>query len=393
MPAFPAVSVGPVIRDPEEEHRASTPLELFVDLCFVVAVAQSSSALHHELVGGHVGSGIVGFLMAFFGVWWAWMNFTWFASAHDADDVPYRLLTLLQIAGVLVYAAAVPETVEHHTFTLAVVGYVIMRMALVTQWLRVAVHFPELRARCLRYALGVTCVQLLWPLIIATPERWAPYLFAVLAAAELLVPVWAEAAARGGRYWRLFHPGHIEERYGLFTLIVLGESVLSATVGIQEVAVEGVTASLVTVAVGGLVIAFSAWWLYFDHPGHLTPSAELAVRWGFLHVIVFASLAALGAGLHVAAEAVAGGTSERTGALAVAIPVAGYLLGLVVLLVATRRVNRPGSVAPKVVGATVVVLVGTTGSVPATVIVAAVVAALMVVLMVAAGRHPVSSNT
>ena len=104
----PTVSVGPVIRDPDEEHRASTPLELFVDLTFVVAVAQAAASLHHELVEGHVGDGVVGFAMAFFGVWWAWMNFTWFASAHDANDVPYRLLTLVQIAGALVYAAAVP---------------------------------------------------------------------------------------------------------------------------------------------------------------------------------------------------------------------------------------------------------------------------------------------
>jgi low temperature requirement protein LtrA len=384
MPAFPAISVGPVVRDPEEEHRASTPLELFVDLCFVVAVSQSASALNHELVAGHIANGIVGFLMAFFGVWWAWMNFTWFASAHDANDVPYRLLTLLQIAGVLVYAAAVPETVEHHTFTLAVLGYVIMRMALVTQWLRVARHFPELRARCLRYAIGITCMQLMWLLIVATPDRWTPYLFAVLAIGELSVPQWAEKAARGGRYWRLFHAGHIEERYGLFTLIVLGESVLSATVGIQEVASGGVTTRLVIVAIAGLVIAFGAWWLYFDHPGHLTPSPQLAMRWGFLHVIVFTSLAALGAGLHTAAEAVGGEASERTGALAVAIPVAAYLLGLVVLMVATRRANRPGSVVPKILGATVVVLVGATGSVPVTVVVAAIVVALMVTLMVAA---------
>jgi low temperature requirement protein LtrA len=387
-PAFPAISVGPVVRTPDEEHRASTPLELFVDLCFVVAVSQSSTALQHELVAGHIANGVVGFLMAFFGVWWAWMNFTWFASAHDANDVPYRLLTLVQIAGVLVYAAAVPATVEHHTFTLAVVGYVIMRMALVTQWLRVARHFPELRARSMRYAIGITCVQLLWLLILATPTQWAPYLFALLATGELLVPQWAESAARGGRYWRLFHPGHIEERYGLFTLIVLGESVLSATVGIQEVATRGVSAGLLVVAIGGLLIAFSAWWLYFDHPGHLTPSPELSMRWGALHVIVFTSLAALGAGLHVAAEAAAGEASARTGALAVAIPVAGDLLGLVVLMVATRRANRPRSVAPKVVGAIVVVLVGSVGSAPATVVVAAIVMVVMVVLMVVAGNVP-----
>jgi len=206
MPAFPTISVGPVVRDPEEDHRASTPLELFVDLCFVVAVAQSASALHHELVAGDIGYGVVGFLMAFFGVWWAWMNFTWFASAHDADDVPYRLLTLVQITGVLVYAAAVPANVEDHVFALSVIGYVIMRLALVTQWVRVGRHFPELRGRSMRYALGITLVQLMWLLIIVTPEQYAPWLFLTLAIGEVLVPQWAERAARGGRYWRLFHP-------------------------------------------------------------------------------------------------------------------------------------------------------------------------------------------
>src|SRR5215203_2780739 len=279
MPAFPTISVGPVVRDPDEEHRAATPLELFVDLCFVVAVAHSAAALHHELVIGEVAYGVVGFLMAFFGVWWAWMNFTWFATAHDADDVPYRLLTLVQITGALVYAAAVPTAVEDHTFTLAVTGYVIMRLALVTQWLRVARHFPELRLRATRYAAGITVVQLLWIVIVATPAEWTPPVFLILACAEMAVPFWAERASRGSRYWRLFHPRHIEERYGLFTIIVLGESLLAATVGIRDVAQEGVTTRLVVVAVGGLLLAFGAWWLYFDHPGHLQPTPQLAMRW------------------------------------------------------------------------------------------------------------------
>jgi low temperature requirement protein LtrA len=388
MPAFPSISVGPVVRDPDEEHRASTPLELFVDLCFVVAVAQSAGALHHELVIGEVAYGVVGFLMAFFGVWWAWMNFTWFASAHDADDVPYRLLTLVQITGVLIYAAAVPHNVEDHVFTLSVIGYVIMRLALVTQWLRVARHFPELRARCLRYAVGITLVQSLWLLILITPERYAPWLFLVLAIGELSIPQWAEGAARGSRYWRLFHPEHIEERYGLFTIIVLGESVLSATVGIQEVSTGGVSAGLIAVAAGGLLIAFGAWWIYFDHPGHLTPNPQLAMRWGYVHVTVFVSLAALGAGLHVAAEAVAGEATERTGALAVAIPVAGYLLGIVLLMISTRHVPRPIYIVPKLIGAAVILLVGLVGSVVATVLVAAAVMVVMVVIMIVIAPAP-----
>ena len=94
-------------RSTTEAHRAATPLELLFDLCFVVAVAQAGGRLHHALGENHLAQGVVGYGMVFFAIWWAWMNFTWFASAYDTDDVPYRLLTLLQMAGVLVYAAGV----------------------------------------------------------------------------------------------------------------------------------------------------------------------------------------------------------------------------------------------------------------------------------------------
>ena len=129
-------------RDPAEEHRASTPLELLFDLCFVVAVAQAAAALHHDLAEGLIGHGVLSYLVVFFAIWWPWMNFTWFASAYDTDDVPYRLLTFVQIAGVLVVAAGRAARVRGPDFTVMVVGYVIMRIALVAQWLRAAREDP-----------------------------------------------------------------------------------------------------------------------------------------------------------------------------------------------------------------------------------------------------------
>jgi low temperature requirement protein LtrA len=78
-----------------------------------------------------------GYAAVFFGVWWAWVNFTWFASAYDTD-VPYRLLTLLQMAGVLVFAAGIPAAFEHFDFATAVTGYVIMRLA--PDYERLAAH-------------------------------------------------------------------------------------------------------------------------------------------------------------------------------------------------------------------------------------------------------------
>jgi low temperature requirement protein LtrA len=169
---------------------------------------------------------------------------------------------------------------------------------------------------------------------------------------------------------------------------VLGESVLSATVGIQEVATSDLSAELVAVAVGGLLVAFGAWWIYFDQPGHLTPTPAMAVRWGMLHVVVFAALAALGAGLQVAAEAVAGDVPARTGSLAVAIPIAAYLIGLVLLIVATRGAHGPVRIVHKLAGAAALVVVAAAGSVSLTMAAAAIVMAVLVALMVAAGRPP-----
>ena len=104
-----------VPRERGEEHRASTPLELFFDLCFVVAVAQAGVQLAHALAEGHIWSALPHYLFTFFGIWWAWMNFTWFASAYDTDDVPYRVATLVQITGALVFAAGVPRATSPGT--------------------------------------------------------------------------------------------------------------------------------------------------------------------------------------------------------------------------------------------------------------------------------------
>jgi low temperature requirement protein LtrA len=119
-------------RHADEDHRTASSLELFFDLCFVAAVAQASSAFEHEIAGGRSLHGLFGYALVFFAIWWTWMNFTWFASAYDTDDVPYRLLTLLQITGVLVMAAGATEALERGDFTVITWGYVIMRLAMVT---------------------------------------------------------------------------------------------------------------------------------------------------------------------------------------------------------------------------------------------------------------------
>jgi low temperature requirement protein LtrA len=381
-----------VTRDPDEPDRTSTPLELFYDLTFVVAVARASAALHHELVDGHVADGVWGFAGVFFAVWWAWMNGTWFASAHDSDDVPYRLLMLVQMAGVLVLAAGVTDALEQGDWLVVTIGYGVMRVGLAASWLRVARDEVTGRTRALRYAAGISVLQLLWFARLALPEGAALAGFVVLVAAELAVPVWAERAAGAP----VFHAGHIEERYGLFTIIVLGESVLSASTGFQ-VALDagGLTVELFAVGVGGLVLAFACWWLYFDHPGHLRPRRDQAFRWGYAHLLIFAALAAMGAGLQVATEAVTGHAAARTAALAVAVPVAGYLLGLALVMVITGTAPTDERVYPKLGGSAAVLAIGALAPVAAAVVGSAAVTIVLAVWMVltGGGARPVAYGT
>ena len=316
-------------RDPAEAHRASTPLELLFDLTFVVAVARAGIELHHALAQGDVGHALAGYAAVFFGLWWAWVNFTWFASAYDTDDVPYRLLTLLQMAGVLVFAAGIPAAFEHFDFTIAVVGYVIMRMALVTQWLRAAQSHPEGRAGTLRYAAGVTVVQLCWIGWLFLPGLAHLTGFFVLVAAELAVPAWAEFGGRPTPW----HPGHIAERYGEFTIIVLGEVVAAIATAMQE-AVDHSRPSpgLITAAAAGLLLVFALWWSYFKHSAteEIRQSLRWTFVWAFAHYLIFAAVAALGAGLQVVIGTLTHSTrvTPSFAAFTVAIPVTIYIVVL-----------------------------------------------------------------
>ena len=376
-----------VTRDPREEHRASTPLELFFDLTFVVAVGRVADAYQHELAIGETARGVVYGGLMFFGIWWAWMNFTWFASAHDADDVPYRLLTFVQIAGALVFAAGVTRAVEDRWFVACVVGYIIMRVGLILSWLRVARDEPTSRTRALRYAALIAAVQVLWVGMLALPTDAQLWVFLLLGAAELGIPVVAERALPEPP----FHAEHIEERYGLFTIILLGESVLSAAAGFQDAVDDGgLTGGLLAVGLGSLLIAFAAWWLYFDNPGHLAPTPRVAFRWGYGHIVVFGSLAAIGGGLHLAASS-QGHDSEidaRTAALAVALAVAGYLVGLAVLLrIVGDRVSGT-RIWPKLAGAAAAAALGAVANVPVTVVGCGLVLAGLAATMVVVHEPP-----
>ncbi len=226
-------------------------------------------------------------------------------------------------------------------------GYVVMRVALISQWLRAAHANPDQRRCCLLYAWGVALCTLGWVFLLLVPDPWWKAGFLVMVVAELLVPVWAER--QDTTPW---HPRHIAERYGLFTLIVLGESVLAATVAIQSALDAGESiGDLLALVGGGLLIVFGMWWVYFAQPGEVVlDHARLvfaehhrnAFVWGYGHLLVFASAAAVGAGLEVVVDSLTDHTElpARASALALAVPVALYLLSVWLLHVRPHQRTR-----------------------------------------------------
>ncbi|MGW0548738.1 low temperature requirement protein A [Streptomyces altiplanensis] len=337
MNRSPAVQADPAARrwrtmagrNPGEPHRSATSLELFSDLCFVIAVAQASRSLHETLAEGDYATGVLRFALVFFTIWWAWMNFTWFASAYDPDDIPYRLTVLAQITGSLILAAGVHRAFQDGDLRVITAGYVVLRTALAALWLRAALSDRARRKTILRFAAGVSVCQIGWVglLLLPAPARLPGIV--VMIAAEVSVPVWAQSA--GMTPW---HPHHIAERYGLFTLIVLGESVAATTIAVQSAfGRQHGTGSLYALAAGGLLMAYAMWWLYFARPAHalLATTHQLHRRrftWAYGHYLIFASAAAEGAGLAAYAEHLTHhtSTSPTVAGAAVTVPAAVFLI-------------------------------------------------------------------
>ena len=316
-------------RDVHQPHRAATSLELLFDLVTVIAVASAAAGLHHAIAGGHATDGVVRFAMAFFGIWWAWMNYTWFASAYDNDDVLFRLLTLAIMGGALAIASGIELFFKSLDLTMVVTGYLIMRVGMVVLWLRAALGDPARRTTALTYALGIALVQVYWAGLLwvdSSSSVRLTLLFALGAAFEIAVPALAE---RNGR--TPWHRHHIIERYGLLNIIVLGETLLAGSLALRAVTGEHFQIALVRVALSSIVIVFSMWWLYFSKEEHLQ-SQDLgrSLTWGYGHVLIFAAGAAVGAGFAVVVDIVSGHAQVllKVGNYAVAAPVALYLLGL-----------------------------------------------------------------
>jgi low temperature requirement protein LtrA len=321
-------------RDPHEPYRVATPLELLFDLTFVIGFGVAASEFAHMLATRHIGAGLAGYAFATFAVCWAWINFSWFASAYDTDDWVYRLTTMLQMVGVLILTLGIPQVFSsvaagaHVNNRALVAGYVVMRTAMVIQWLRAARQDPDRRSACLSYAIAITVAQIGWIAVLVANSSVAVtfVLFAVMIAIELTGPLLAEKRM-GGTPW---HAHHIAERNGLLTIIALGEGVVGTVASLSAVVAEqGWTMDAVLVAVAGTGLTFGMWWLYFVIPAAdlLHAHRERSFGYGYLHILLFGSIVATGAGLHAAAYYIEHRSQLGSVAtvLSVAVPVGVYV--------------------------------------------------------------------
>lgn len=327
-------------RDPHESNRTATPLELLFDLTLVVAFSQAGTQMAHVLAAGHFAHAIAAFAFAVFAVSWAWVNYSWLASAFDNDDVFFRIATLVQMVGVLVIALGLPQLFHsidlgrHIDTRVVVAGYVIMRLATIALWMRAARHDETQRITARAYATLIAIAQTGWVAQIAINPPFAATVACtlVLIVFEAAIPIIAERKGTGSPW----HAHHIAERYGLLVIITLGEIVAGTILAISAVVQDqGWTLEAGFVAFGGTAIAFGLWWVYFTMPSGslLDRFRGRAFVWGYGHIVLFGALVATGAGLHVAAAVIEGETSigPVIAILTIVVPLAIFTLVLFAL--------------------------------------------------------------
>src|SRR4051795_1370954 len=234
-----------VVEDAEAERRA-TWLELFFDLVFVVAIAELAGVLHDRPDW----DGFARFVPLSVPVIWVWMNFIFYADQFDTDDVPYRLAGFAGMLASAALAVRLPAAA-----TGFVVAYVAVKAIMVALYERARRHADTRLARrfCGWCVLAYGTSGALWLLSLAVPEPYRQMMWTLGLAVEIRFP-----AVGPSEFAEMpFDAAHIPERYGLFTLIVFGESIVVTTLGIGS----GSSAMVAGVA---FVIACALWWLYFD---------------------------------------------------------------------------------------------------------------------------------
>jgi low temperature requirement protein LtrA len=335
-----------------ERGRRATYLELFFDLVFVVAIAQ----LAHELVLDHSLGGFGVFGALFLPVYLAWQGFTFYADRFDTDDLVFRLVMLTAMVAIAALAIQIPE-VAHGDSAEFVVPYVVLRSLVVGLYVRSYRHVPQARPLIVRYAAGYSFGITLWlaSLAFTGPGRYV--VWAVAIACEYSVP---GAAGRRAYEAAPVDLRHVPERLALFTLIVLGETLVVVALGTSEAEWELAAAA---VAVLGFVCAGAVWWIYFGTGEERTmkPSVNAVFAFTHVHIPLLAALTALSAGVSLVIERASAGGLDTGTRWALAGGAALFLVCITVCQRVTVQGVLPGTLWTQTVGAAALVALARVG--------------------------------
>ena len=281
------------VRSTGETGRKVTWLELFFDLIFVAAVAQVAEPLHHD----YSIVGLVRFTPLFVLIWWAWTGHTVFSTRFDTDDAVQRGLTLVQMFAVAAMAANAKDGLDSRSSAGFAAAYAAVRVILLAQYFR-ARHVPQARGLATRYLAGHGTAALLWLASAGVPAPERFWIWGVAFAIDLGTP-WLAV-----RHSVKIPPdaAHLPERFGLFTLILLGESVVAVMRGMESQ--EDWPPAAAASAFLGMGILFLIWSWYFDgaagaseQPVRTKREAFLFHLWSYAHFPLYLGIVVLGVGI------------------------------------------------------------------------------------------------
>ena len=312
----------PVLRGGADGHRQATWAELFFDLIFVVAVAQLATLLLENVTW----RGAMIYVFAYVPVWFSWIAATFYSNRFDTDDLSQRLITFAQMLTVAGMAASVAESAAI-PFAISI-G--LFRLLIVTSYVRAGSSLPEVRPFATRMIAAMTTSALLWFSSVFFVGNTRLAIWAVAIGLELGVGLLRSTRKQAAAIPLQFD--HLIERFGLFTIIVLGETVLAVVVGVAH---AHWVASAVIFAAIGLTMSFSLWWIYFEvvtgdplrNIGGFRP-----ITWVYTHAPLAMAITALGVGIEVAVFTEFGHQLDTRHAFLLASSLAVALLAIAVLL-------------------------------------------------------------
>jgi low temperature requirement protein LtrA len=311
----------------DQGERHATWLELFFDLVFVISIAEVA----HTLEDYRTLADFLGTAGLFVAVWWAWVGYTVYADRFDTDDVAHRVLVLAGMLAVIAMALSVHDALHGGSARFAL-AFVAVRGIVLLLNARARRHAAPARPLLNLFLAAFSTGAALWLLSVFVPEPARYVLWGVALVIELSAP-WV---GRRQIVKAPVHTSHLVERFGLFTLIVLGESVVRVAQGAADV--DDWTTSTLAAAVGGFLLVAGLWWLYFDRLDEgVVRSVLRGLVWNYTHLPLLAGLVSVAVGTEYAIRDAAGGQLERSTTVALGGGTALYLLSTVVIGLAVRR--------------------------------------------------------